>query len=85
MLNSGPVKTSSRIRRKSTTFALLKVSAMYVYPDQAEFRDLNSETAREIRFDSAEFDRVNGKQNHMKHQHGVNVSAQAIENEKNVA
>jgi hypothetical protein len=41
--------------------------------------------AREIRFDSTKFDRVNGKQNYMKDQHGVDVSAQAIENEKHVA
>ena len=39
----------------------------------------------EIRLDSVKFDQVDRKQNNMKNKHGVDVGAQAIENEEDVA
>jgi hypothetical protein len=39
----------------------------------------------EIRLDSVKFDQGDRKQNNMKNKHGVDVGAQAVENEEDVA
>jgi hypothetical protein len=39
----------------------------------------------EIRLDSVKFDQVDRKQNNVKNKHGVDVGAQAVENEEDVA